>query len=49
MAEIRINGLKDSTQTKFFPDIPEWKTENGEIEENIIAERIGEFYFLYVF
>lgn len=41
MAEIRINGIKDSSQSKFYSDIPEWKTENGDLDENIITERRG--------
>lgn len=41
MAEIRINGLKDNSPITFCSDIPEWKAELGEIEENVLIERRG--------
>lgn len=41
MAELHINGLKANAQMKFYSDVPEGEAEIGEMEANILTERIG--------
>lgn len=46
MAEIRVNGLKE-TPVKFLSEIPVWKADDiGDTEENMLTERRGKFRFI---